>query len=136
MSSAKFDLVKNSPADSAEAGFEFEITTPAGEKTGIKIKVRGDQSPAVRNHGRRVYQEIKMKEQQAKRRNKEYELDLDEAEEMSAEAAAVRTISWSGVVEDGKEVKFSKEEAKRIYMAYEWIRSQVIEQSSNVFNFQ
>ena len=131
-----FDLKKQNPADTAEVGYEFEVVTPAGEKTGIKIKVRGEQSPTVRNHGRKVYQEMKMKEQQAKRKGREYELDLDEAEEMSVEAAVVRTISWEGVVEDGKAVKFSKDEAKRIYTEHEWIRSQVLEQSNNIFNFQ
>lgn len=131
-----YDLKKQNPADIAEVGYEFEVVTPAGEKTGIKIKVRGEQSPTVRNHGRKVYQEMKMKEQQAKRKGREYELDLDEAEEMSVEAAVVRTISWDGVVEDGKAVKFSKEEAKRVFTEYEWIRTQVLEQSNNIFNFQ
>lgn len=131
-----FDLVLNNPQDVAEAGFTFEVVTPAGEKTGIKITVRGEHSAAVRNHGRKVYQEMKMKEQQAKRRGKEYELDLDEAEEMSADAAVVRTVKWEGVIENGKETKFSKEEAKRIYLAHSWIKDQVIENSNNVFNFQ
>lgn len=131
-----FDLSKQNPANVAEAGYEFEVTTPAGDKTGIKITVRGEHSATVRNHGRKVYQEMKMKEQQAKRKGREYELDLDEAEEMSAEAAVVRTIGWTGVIENGKEVKFSKEEAKRIYSEHSWLREQVLEQSNNVFNFQ
>lgn len=131
-----FDLKKQNPADAAEAGYTFEVTTPAGDKTGIKISVRGEHSPAVRNHGRKVYQEMKMKEQQAKRKGREYELDLDEAEEMSVDAAVIRTIGWGGIVEDGKEVKFSKDEAKRVYAEYSWIREQVLEQSNNIFNFQ
>lgn len=131
-----FDLKLNNPAKQAEVGYEFEVTTPAGDKTGIKIAVRGDQSPVVKNHGRKVYQEMKLKEQQAKRRGKEYELDLDEADEMSAEAAAVRIIGWTGLIEDGKEIKFSKEEAVRICAEYSFVKEQVLEQSSNVFNFQ
>lgn len=131
-----FDIKKNNPADQAEAGYELEVTLPNGDKTGFKIKVRGEQSAAVRNHGRRVYQEIKMKEQAAKRRGKEYEMDLDEAEEMSAEAAVVRVISWSGLSEDGKEVAFSKENAKRIFMEHSWVKDQVLEASNNIYNFQ
>lgn len=131
-----FDLVKDNISNTHEAGYTFEVATPAGDKTGIKITVRGEHSATVRNHGRKVYQEMKMKEQQAKRRGKEYELELDEAEEMSAESAAVRTISWEGVVENGKKTEFSKEEAKRIYLAHPWIREAVIEVSNNVFNFQ
>lgn len=130
-----FDLKKDNPATLAEQGFTFEALAPSGEKTGIKITVRGEHSPTVRNYGRRVYQEMKHKEQQAKRRGKEYEIDLDEAEEMSVEAAAVRVIDWSGVQEDGKQVKFSKEDAKRIFMEHGWLKEQVIEQSNSVFNF-
>ena len=131
-----YDISKQNPAKQAEVGYEFEVTTPAGDKTGIKITVRGDQSPVVKNHGRKVYQEMKLKEQQAKRRGKEYELDLDEADQMSAEAAAIRVIGWTGLVEDGKEVKFSKDEAVRICTEYSFVKEQVLEQSSNVFNFQ
>lgn len=130
-----FDLSLNNPAKQAEVGHEFEVTTPAGDKTGIKITVRGDQSPVVKNHGRKVYQEMKLKEQQAKRRGKEYELDLDDADQMSAEAAAIRIIGWTGLVEDGKEVKFSKEQAVRICAEYSFVKEQILEQSSNVYNF-
>lgn len=130
-----FDIAQLNPAKQAEAGYEFEATLPDGSKTGIFITVRGDHSPAVKNYGRRVYQEMKQKEQIAKRKGKEYELDLDEAEEMSAEAAAIRVIGWKGIAENGKEVKFSKEEAKRIFLEHDWLKGQVLEQSSNVFNF-
>ena len=130
-----YDISKQNPAKQAEVGYEFEVTTPAGDKTGIKITVRGDQSPVVKNHGRKVYQEMKLKEQQAKRRGKEYELDLDEADQMSAEAAAIRVIGWTGLVEDGKEVKFSKDEAVRICTEYSFVKEQILEQSSNVYNF-
>ena len=130
-----YDISKQNPAKLAEVGHEFEVTTPTGDKTGIKITVRGDQSPVVKNHGRKVYQEMKLKEQQAKRRGKEYELDLDEADQMSAEAAAIRIIGWTGLVEDGKEIKFSKDEAVRICAEYSFVKEQVLEQSSNVYSF-
>lgn len=130
-----YDISKQNPAKLAEVGHEFEVTTPAGDKTGIKITVRGDQSPVVKNHGRKVYQEMKLKEQQAKRRGKEYELDLDEADQMSAEAAAIRIMGWTGLVEDGKEIKFSKDEAVRICAEYSFVKEQVLEQSSNVYSF-
>lgn len=130
-----FDIAKQNPAKLAEVGHEFEVTTSYGDKTGILITVRGDQSPIVKNHGRKVFQEMKMKEQQAKRRGKEYELDLDDADLMSAEAAAVRIISWKGLLEDGKEVKFSKDEAVRICTEYSFVKEQVLEQSSNPYSF-
>ena len=55
---------------------------------------------------------------------------------MGAEAAAVRVISWKGLSEDGKEVPFSNENALRVFKEHSWIREQVLEQASNVFNFR
>lgn len=131
------DLKKNDPAVKAEAGFTFNLELPDGtiaEKT--TITVRGAQSPAVKNYGRKVYQEFKMKEQAAKRRGKEVEeLSLEDAEELAVESAVVRVIGWSGIGEDGKEIPFSKEECTRILTAYPFIRMQVMEQSDNILNF-
>lgn len=131
-----FDIKLNSPVKAAEAGFEFEVSLPDGSKTDFKITVRGDNSPVVKNHGRRTYQEMKVQEQQAKRRGKEWELDLDEAEDMSAEAAAIRVIDWKGLAEDGKEVPFTKEKAVALFKEHTWLRDQVLETSQNPFNFR
>lgn len=131
-----FDLKKNDPAKAAETGHEFEVLLPDNTKTGFFITVRGDQSSVVKNHGRRVYQQMKMAEEQAKRKGRTYDLTLEDAEEMGAEAAAVRVISWKGLSEDGKEVPFSNENALRVFKEHSWIREQVLEQASNVFNFR
>ena len=77
-----------------------------------------------------------MREQRAKRTGKDEELSLEEAEEFAARAAAVRVIGWSGIAEDGKEVVFSKDEAERIFLAYPFIREQVMEESNNILNFR
>lgn len=132
-----FDLKKNDPAKAAEVGFEFAVVLPDGTETDAKITVRGANSPTVRNYSRRVYQEFKTKEQQAKRRGREpEEMTLEEAERLAAETAAVRVISWQGIAEDGQEVKFSQAEAERIFKEYPFIREQVMEQSENIFNFR
>jgi hypothetical protein len=132
-----FDLKKNDPAKAAEVGYTLDLTLPDGTKTDAKITVRGANSPAVKNHARRVYQEFKVKEQQAKRRGKEPEdLTLEEAEDMAAEAAAVRVIGWVGIAEDGKEIQFTKDEAERIMKAYPFIREQVMDASDSIFNFR
>ena len=131
-----FDIVKQNPVAAAEIGHEFRVALPDGTKTDFKITVRGDNSPVIKNHSRRVYQEMKAQEQQAKRRGKEWELVLDEAEDMSAEAAAVRVIGWKGSAEDGKEVPFSKEKAKELFKEHSWLRDQVLEAAQNPFNFR
>jgi hypothetical protein len=131
-----FDIAKQNPVSAAEAGYKFDVTLPDGSKTDFKITVRGDNSPTVKNHGRSVYQQIKTQEQQAKRRGKEWEIDLDEAEDMSSEAAAVRVIGWEGLAENGKEVPFTKEKAIALFKEHAWLRDQVMEASQNPFNFR
>lgn len=131
-----FDLKKNNPAVQAEVGYKFEVTLPDGTKTDATVTVRGANSPVVKNHSRKVYQEFKLKEQQAKRRGREpEELTLEEAEELAAESAAVRIIDWSNFVEDEKPVKYSKDEAVRLMKEYPFLRDQVVEASDNIFNF-
>ena len=132
-----FDLTKNNVGVANEAGYEFELTIPGtGEKTGAFVKVRGEQSPVVKAFSKRKYTEYKLKQDAAKRRNKEYELDLDEAEEISIEAAIVRIISWKGLSEGKVEVPFTKENAERILKEHDWIKDQVMEESSQALNFR
>lgn len=132
-----FDLVKNNLSDKAEVGYEFELLIPeVKEKTGAFITVRGTQSPKVKSYARKKFAEFQQKEQVAKRKGKEVEpINLDEAEDMAIEAALVRTISWRGFEEDGKELPFSEENAKRIFREHSWIREQVLEESDLLANF-
>lgn len=131
-----FDLSKNNLSAKAEAGYEFELEVPGTfEKTGAFITVRGDQSPAVKAFGRRKFQELQQRQKMAKRKGKEDDLDLDEAEEMAVEAATVRVISWKGLAEDGKELPFTKENAERILKDHPWIREAIMEASSDLSNF-
>lgn len=131
-----FDLSKNDPSKLSEAGFTFNLELPNGTVTEAKITVRGSQSPAVKNYGRRKYQEFKQREAAAKRRGREPDdLTLEEAEELAVEAAVIRTISWEGMGEDGKELVFSPEEATRLYAKYPFIRSQVTEKADDINNF-
>lgn len=131
------DLKKNDPAKAAEVGYTFNVVLPDGTETDAKITVRGSNSAVVKNHSRRIYQEFKQREQQAKRRGRDpEELTLDEAEKLAAEAASIRVIDWVGIAEDGKEIKFSQAEAERVFKEYPFIREQVMTESDNVFNFR
>lgn len=130
------DLSKNDPAKQAEVGYTFNVILLDGTKADATITVQGSNSPVVKNYSRRLYQEFKVKEQQAKRRGKEPEdLTIDEAEQLGAESAAIRILGWTGIAEEGKEIKFSKAEAERIMKAYPFLREQVMEASDSLFNF-
>ena len=132
-----FDLSKNNPAEIAENGYEFALALPDGTLTEAKIEVRGLNSPVVKNYSRKIINEMKIKEQAAKRRGREVEdMSIEDMEEQYSKAAAVRIIDWSGIGDEGKEIKFSKEEAERLMLKYPFIREQVMEESDNILNFR
>jgi hypothetical protein len=132
-----FDLSKNDVSKSAEAGFEFELVMPgSGESTGAFVTVRGDQSPVVKQYAKKAYNEYQMQVQASKRKNKDYEISLDEAEEMAIDSAVVRVISWRGIANEGAEVAFTKEVAAVILKDHSWIREQIMEESQLAFNFR
>lgn len=134
------NLTKTNLAEKAEAGYEFEVLMPGtNEPLGAFIKVRGKESKAVVAYARRKFNEMQMREKEARRKGKEYEMTLDEIEDNTIENAVTRIISWRGIEEgEGKavaEVPFTKENAERILREYPWIREQVLEQSSDLLNF-
>lgn len=132
-----FDLSKNDLSKLSEAGYEFELTLPeVRTPTGAFVTVRGVNSPAVKAFSRKKFAEMQMQEQIAKRKNREVELmSFEETEDLAAEIALVRLISWKGIEEDGKELKFSPEAAKRVLKEHSWIRDQILEESDNISNF-
>jgi len=131
------DLKLQNLAEQAEAGYEFELLYPGTqEKTGAFVKVRGSQSKVVRNYAKKKYNEYRLREQQAKRKGKEEELSLDEAEEMAIDNAIVRIISWKGITEGGVDVPFTKETAARILQEHSWIREAIMEEADQLLNFQ
>lgn len=130
-----FDIVKTNVAALAEAGFEFEVKLPDGSPTDFFVTVRGTHSPKVKNYSKTVFNKLQLKEQLNKRKNKETEFSLDEAEDMAVESAVVRLISWRGLEEDGKEIKFSEDTARRIMRELDWVRAQVLDEADVAANF-
>lgn len=130
-----FDIVKTNLAEKAELGYEFEVKLPDGSPTDFFITVRGTQSPKVKGYSKKVFNQMQVKEQQLKRKGKEVEFSLDEAEEMAVDSASVRVITWRGLEEDGKEIKPTDENIKRIMKELDWVRSQVLEESDIAANF-
>lgn len=130
-----FDIVKTNIAELAETGYEFEVKLPDGTPSEFFITVRGQHSPKVKAYSKRVFNQMQIKEQQAKRKGKELDISLEDAEDMAVESAVVRIVTWRGLEEDGKEVKFTEDNAKRIMRDLDWVRAQVLEESDIAANF-
>jgi hypothetical protein len=132
-----FDLSKNNFAETAEAGYEFQLRLPTGDLTDAYITVRGDNSKTVKAFNRRKFTEMRQKQQIAKRRGRdEEEFTIEEGEDLAVESAIVRIISWKNIAEKGIEIPFTKENADRILREHPWIREQVMEESSLITNFR
>lgn len=133
-----FDLGKNNLSEASEAGYEFELIYPATEeKTGAFIKVRGEASKTVKAFGRKKYAEGEAKRIQDARKGKDSSVvDLEELEELAIESSIVRIISWRGITDGGEEVPFTPENARKILKEHDWIRKQVLEESSQILNFR
>lgn len=130
-----FDVVKHNFSAAADNGYEFELMLPTGAGSGAYLTVIGSQSATVKQYAKRKFQEYQQRQQIAKRKGKEEEISLDEAEELSVESSLVRLVGWRNITEDGKEVKFSKDKAREILMQHSWIRDQIMENSEDILNF-
>lgn len=131
-----FDIKKNDPEVAAESGYTFALELPTGEVTDAKITIRGDNSKKVKEHGRRVYKEMEQQRVIAKRKGKEQDLSLEDLTEMSIDAAVVRIIKIEGIEEDGVTVESTPDNIRRLCTQYDFLRSQVLEQAANTFNFR
>lgn len=130
-----FDFIKTNIAELAETGYEFAVKLPDGTPTDFLITVRGTHSAKVKAYSKKLFNQMQIKEQQAKRKGKESEMSLEEAEDLSIESAVTRIVSWKGLEENGKEVKFTEENARRIMRELDWVRTQVLEESDIAANF-
>lgn len=130
-----FDIQKQDFSKSAEAGYSFDLKLPTGASSGAKLTIIGDLSPAVKAFQRRKFQEYQQRQAIAKRKGRDDEIDLDEAEDVNIESALVRLIGWKGVTENGVEVPFSKEKAAEVLRQHAWIRDAILVEAADVTNF-
>ena len=63
--------------------------------------------------------------QNALKKGKKDEIDLEEMEKRGAETLAKCTLSWSGIQEGEKALPFSVASAQALYIKYPWIKEQV-----------
>lgn len=126
---SKFDL--NSLSDltpSQELGTEVQITHPGtGEPLGITMQVAGPDSKRQKSAtsliiGERA--ELRLRKITAAR-----------LEDESTRIAAASIISWTGVVENGEEIKYSPSAALGLLTRHPFIREQVASYANDRANF-
>jgi hypothetical protein len=123
----EFDNLATSVAH--EAGAEVNILSPVdGKPTDVFITIMGADSKEWRKQKKRHTSKIIS----AKAQNKLEELDYDA---MDVEALVAVTVAWRGIVENGKEFKLTKTNAKKLYENAPAVVSQLLEFVSENANF-
>ena len=113
-----FDLATLDTAKVAEEGAELLVSHPTtGEDLGIKIVLIGTDS--------KTFRDISKTRATASLKKKSRDIDLDQGEVESIELLAKCTKGWEGITEDGIEVKFTYENAVKLYTKYLWLKEQV-----------
>jgi len=131
-----FDIKKTNLAEQAENGYEFEVKLPDGSSTDFYITVRGNLSPKVKKFSKDLFNQLQLKELQAKRKGKaDQPVDLEEAEETLIKSAVARIVTWKGLEDGGKVVDPTQENFVRIMTELDWVRKQVLDESDNDANF-
>jgi len=123
----EFDNLATSVAH--EAGAEVNILSPVdGKPTDVFITIMGADSKEWRKQKKKQTTAIIS----AKSQDKLDELDYDA---MDVEALVAITIGWKGIVQKGKEYKFNKSNAKKLYENAPSVVSQLLDFVSHNANF-
>lgn len=131
MDSNKFDITALDVTAHSEDGVDVPIVNPrTGEATGLVIKVQGAFSERFQELMARRKKRQAMREKSAVARAMSADDDDD-----TAEVLAEVTLGWTNMVEAGKDIAFSKAEARRVYEKYPVIRGQVLTAAIDVGNF-
>lgn len=121
-----FDAVKDS-----EAGHDFELKQPDGiTGTGVIVTIVGKHADAVVAYHRNILNKMMRDEQQARRRGKANEVDIQKLNDQSREDAALRVIGWKNVQQE-----FSRDLLKTVFIRNPHWVDQIIEESNDLGNF-
>ena len=124
MKKGVIDLANIDTVKGANEGFDVQIYHPAtNEDLGITINVIGKDSDEFQKITREQTKRRMQKATKGGFRN--VTIPVEELEEDSLKLLAACTKSWKGVVENGKAIDCTKENAMAIYEKYPWIREQV-----------
>lgn len=134
------DLSVSNVSQWSEAGHRMELVIPGTYSgSGAFVTIRGTESKIAKTYLRKKFLEYQ-REELAKARNKSKQKDevktIEELEEENTELAITRIISWEGIIDEGKDVPFNSDNARRILTEHSWIRDQILEESNNLANFR
>ncbi|SFS42233.1 hypothetical protein [Brevundimonas viscosa] len=116
------DLASLDTADVANEGVAMPVHGPDGQPVlqedgaAVTITLLGDDSDELVKFDRQLVN-------RSLRGGQPITAELAEAKEISRLARA--TVGWSGIVLDGEVLKFSEENAKKLYKRLRWLRQQV-----------
>lgn len=127
------DIATLNTAEAAEEGQWLELVHPTTyQPLDIRIKLLGTDSKVWRKHEREVQNK---RLQRFQKRGAKARLTMEEAEAEALDGLAKVTQEWQGMKESGKDVPCTRENARRIYQDYPWIREQVDEFVGDRGNF-
>jgi hypothetical protein len=118
-------------AKKCEGTYEFEYVKPStGKGTGVFITVIGSQAPKVQNWIRKTLNDRRSREAMLVKRGKEITRTVEDDEEFSNEAAAIRVVGWRGITEE-----YDHDLAVQLVSTNPEIRDQVFEASNDLSHF-
>lgn len=128
------DLSKLDVVTAADEGALLTLKHPVDESTletekgPMQILLVGTDSSTYRNI-------LKNRARQRLNQKKSTKIDLDEAELKGIQLLAKCTLDFINILDDGKYVKYTYEDAIKLYQKYPWIKEQVDEFMSDRSNF-
>lgn len=125
-------------ASHGDAGYKLQLTHPIDgtELEGMTIRIRGDKSKTVQAYERKRVNELQKRERLLKGKNKNTDFNIDELEEMAVEAACVRIMGWTGMMEGDSILEYSPANAEYLMKKFTWMRDQVREAAEDLENFR
>ena len=117
-----FDLSNLDLTKAGNSGAWLTLRHPATDvELPIKLKLAGTDSDAYRQ-AERDYTNRRMRE--LNQRGKIGNITAESVEAQAVNILASATLDWQGVMVDGAEVPCTKEQAKKLYLRFAWIRRQ------------
>lgn len=114
----------------ADAGAEMVVVDPGtGEPTDAVIRLAGADSQAWRRANHELATRL-LKSSRGK-----IDKAFDEREANTAEMLASVTLGWQNIEEMGKELVYTPEAAKKLYLVYPWLAEQADNFIGNRANF-
>ena len=118
----------------ADDGATLEVKHPVTEEVidGMTIRLRGQDS--------NTYRKIKHKKQNAilarmSKGKKAADLEAEKLEADTIDELVELTISWTGFKLEGEALEPTKENYRKVYSEFEWLRDQAAEFVANRANF-